>query len=137
MIPLLSGRTQTWELSGERRQPRVSLASVNIALHHHHHHQKKGLSLPSRLLAVLRVCRVCSHHCMKVSFWLLLIPWNNFSSFSSSSTFLLARPLVELLQESIEEAEDRQCCVRLMEVLLFFSPPSFSRSSVMAFKLYT
>lgn len=58
---------------------------------------------------------------MKVSFWLLLIPWNNFSSFSSSSTFLLARPLVELLQESIEEAEDRQCCVRLMEVLLFFS----------------
>lgn len=53
--------------------------------------------LPSRLLAVLRVCRVCSHHCMKVSWWLLLTPWNNFSSFSSSSTFLLARPLNELL----------------------------------------
>lgn len=53
--------------------------------------------VPSRLLAVLRVCRVCSHHCIKVSCWLLLTPWNNFSSFSSSSTFLLARPLKELL----------------------------------------
>lgn len=52
---------------------------------------------PSKLLAVLRVCRVCSHHCMKVSCWLLLTPWNNFSSFSSSSTFLLTRPLKELL----------------------------------------
>lgn len=56
--------------------------------------------LPSRLLAVLRVWRVCSHHCMKPSCWLFVTPWNNFSSFSSSSTFLLARPLNELLYKS-------------------------------------
>lgn len=37
---------------------------------------------------------------MKVSCWLFVTPWNNFSSFSSSSTFLFTRPLNELLQKS-------------------------------------
>lgn len=46
------------------------------------------------------MCRVCSHHCMKVSCGLFVTPWNNFSSFSSSSTFLLTRPLNELLFKS-------------------------------------
>ncbi len=54
---------------------------------------------PSRLLAVFSVCRVCSHHCIKPS-WFLLPPWNSFSSFSSSSTFLLALPLLLLLHKT-------------------------------------
>lgn len=86
-------------------------------------------NLPSRLLAVFRVCRVCSHHCMKVSCWLLLTPWNNFSSFSSSSTFLLARPLNELLYKNIKMQEKKKMslCIThtlpkscLSEVVMFF-----------------
>lgn len=43
--------------------------------------------LPSKLLAVLSAWSICSHHWVNPS-WALLTPWNNFNSFSSSSTFL-------------------------------------------------
>lgn len=76
-------------------------------------HNKAGL--PSRLLAVLRVCSVCSHHCMKVSCWLLDTPWNNLSSFSSSSAFLLARPPRELLTGETHPEDHFSSCWTLRE----------------------
>lgn len=75
---------------------------------------------PSRLLAVLRVCRVCSHHCMKVSCLPLLTPWNSFSSFSSSSAFLLARPLPELLCKKYRSKTKRRCVCVLLTSYIFF-----------------
>lgn len=126
--PLLSGRMQTLELAGRHTE---NICEFGF--------QKRSINscgwsafaerifkvLPSRLLAVLRVCRVCSHHCMKVSCWLLLTPWNNFSSFSSSSTFLLARPLKELLHKYVQIKDEDK---RRSFSSVYYSYPSYDKS---------
>ena len=47
--------------SASRNGPSIVVGGVPL------HNMNVFQVLPSRLLAVLRVCRVCSHHCMKVS----------------------------------------------------------------------